>query len=340
MVSTQAETLSPKLEPPNAKSISLNHLLAYESFVDTILGACLRLKRLLRTEPHYEVYDAESLSDGSQKYEVRAYNLQGISPKVRMYRNRNLNRAEERTSWIGSLKQGGKKWLVFADAGAEIVPEDSGDCSPLWCTKPDYDRAFPVLEQHRTYSLKKTEKEALQDGVVGESYEASFTKALIEEHSNRLDAYQTLEGIEDVRGRLVASFKSFHSDDKTALMSEQRKKIKSTEQAKRLRDRQRLSRQRKRTTKTALRLGANVNSMSQTHDMTSGPPTETISGDEKNHVAVDKPTAIQVQEDLERLLLCDICRMTKHNHLFGYACLSELEGKYQCSKSFGGDMNV
>ena len=149
MVSIHTETSSPKFGTPNAKSTSLNHLLAPESFVDTILGACLRLKRLLRKEPHYEVYAADSLSDGNQKYEVRAYDLRGLSLKVRNYRIRNLKRASARSSCIGSFEQGGKQWLVFADAGANLVPEPFRDYGPPWSTKEEYDRAFPVLEPRR-----------------------------------------------------------------------------------------------------------------------------------------------------------------------------------------------
>ncbi|KAK0509952.1 hypothetical protein JMJ35_007346 [Cladonia borealis] len=301
MVSTYTETSSPKFKTPNAKSISLNHLLAYESFVDTILGACLRLKRLLRTEPHYEVYDAESLSDGNQKYEVRAYNLRGLSPKVRNYKIRNLKRASTRSSYIGSLEQGGKKWLVFADPRADLVPEPSRDSSPLWSTRDEYERAFPVLEPHKPDNLEETEKEALQDGVVIESYEASFAKALEEELLKRLDTYQTLEVIERLREQLMASFQPCHHDDKLTPMSEKRKESKSPGQAKRLRDRQRLSRQTRRKAKAALRTGATGDSMPQTLGMTSGPPTEAFSENECNYVATSHTIDNQTQEDFERL---------------------------------------
>ena len=300
MVSAHTETSSPKIETPNAKSISLNHLIAYESFVDTILGACLRLKRLLRTEPHYEVYDAESLFDGNQKYEVRAYNLRRLSHKVRNYKIKNLKRASARSSCIGSLEQGGKKWLVFADAGADLVPEPFRDFGPLWCTKEEYDRAFPVLEPRKPYNSQKTEKEALQDGVVVESYEASFAKALEEELSKRLDANQALEVIDRLRERLVASFKSCHYDDKITPMSEKGKKPKSPEQAKRLRDRQRLSRLTKRMAKTALKSSANSDSMSQPFDMTSGSPTEAFLGNENDQVAANHTVDDQFQERFEK----------------------------------------
>ena len=252
MVSTRSEMSSPESVAPNAKSISLKHLLAYESFTDTILGACLRLKRLVRTESHYEVYDAESLSNGNQNYEVRVYNLRGLSLKVRNYKIRNLKRACARSSCIGSLEQGGKKWLVFADARADLVPEPSRDCGPLWCTKGEYDRTFPVLESRRPYNSEKTEKEALQDGLIVEAYDASFEKAL-EEELSKLDAYQALEVVDRVRERLVASFKPCHNGDKITPLSEKRRKIRSPEQAKRVSDRQRLSRQTRRRAKAALK---------------------------------------------------------------------------------------
>ena len=245
------------------------------------------------------MYDAESLFDGNQEYEVRAYNLRGLSLIVRNYKNRNLKRASARSSCIGSLEQAGKKWLVFADAGADLVPEPFRDCGPLWCTKEEYDRAFPVLEPRRPYNPESPEKEALQDGAVVEAYDPSFEKALEEELSKRLDAHQALEVIDRLRERLVASFKNFHHGDKSRPSSEKRKKIKSPEQAKRLRDRQWLSRLTKRMAKTALKSSANSDSISQPLDMTSGSPTDAFSGNENNQVAANHTIDNQLQEDLK-----------------------------------------
>ena len=339
MVSTHTETSTPKFETPNAKIISLNHQLAYESFGDTILGACLRLKRLIRTETHYEVYDAESLSDGNQKYEVRAYNLRGLSLKVRNYRIRNLKRASARSSCIGSLEQGGKKWLVLADPQADLIPESSGACSPLWSTRDEYERAFPVLESHKPDDSEKIEKEALQDRVVVEAYDVSFEKALEDELSKRLDAKQALEVIDRVRERLVASSKPCHPDDKIRPMSEKQKKPKSPEQAKRLRDRQRLSRQTKRRVKTALRLVANGDNMSQTVDTASEPPTETSLGKENNHGPADKTFAIQIRNQLRRLLRTPFNRMKMHDYptsAYGHICPNELWGDDSCLSELEG----
>lgn len=200
------------------------------------------------------------------------------------------------------------KWLVFADAGADLVPEPFQEYDPFWSTKEEFDRAFPVLEPRRPY---KAETEAFQDGVTVESYDASFEKALKGELSN-WDACQALELINRVREPLVALSKLCHTDDTVTPLSEKQKKIKSPEQAKRLRDRQRLSRQRKRTAKTALRLAANSDSMSQTLDMTSEPAIETSSGNENNRVAIDQTIDNQLQEDFEDCL-CYICRMTLHD---------------------------
>ena len=328
MVSTHAGTSSPRFETPNAKSISLNHLLAPESFVDTILGACLRLKRLLRTEPHYEVYDAESLSDKSQKYGVRAYNLRGLSPKIRNYRLRNLKRASARSSYIDTLEQGGKKWLIFADDGADLVPEPFRDCDPLWCTREEYYRAFPALEPRRPYNPEKTEKEAFQDAITLDAYDTSFEKALQRELW-KLGPWQALEVINRVRERLLASSKSCHNDDIVEPLSVKQKKTKSPEQAKRLRDRQRLSRQNTRMAKTALRLSANKHNVPRTLDTTPETLDEASSGNEISHVAADETIAIQVQEDIESSFLCEVCRMTPHGQratirnyqvLFGYCC--------------------
>ncbi len=294
LASTQFAASGPRFGATNAKNNSLNHLIPYESFIDTILGGCLRLKGFLRTEPHYEVYAAESLSDASQNYEVRAYNLRGLSLKVRNYTIRNLKRASARSSCIGSLEQGGKKWVIFADARPDLVPEPSRDSGPLRCTKEEYDCVFPVLEPRRPYNSETPETEALQDGVVVEGYDASL-KALEAELSRRLDACQDPEAIHRLRELLVTSFKSCHNYDKSTPLSEKGKKKKSPEQGKRLRDRQRLSRQTKRRAKAAPKTGANSDSMCQTLDVTSEPRTEAFSGHETNtvatHQSIDKAIA-------------------------------------------------
>ena len=336
MVSTYTETPSPKFKTPNAKSISLNHQLAYESFGDTILGACVRLKRLLRTESHYEVYDAESLSDGNQKYEVRAYDLRGLSLKVRNYKIRNLKRASTRSSCVGSLEQGGKKWLVFANPLADLVPEPPRDCRPLLRTRDEYERAFPILVSHKPYDSEKPEKKALQDRVVVEAYDVSIEKALEDELSKRLDAKQALEVIDRARERVVASSKSYHPEDKITPMSEKQKKPKSPEQAKRLRDRQRLSRQTKRRAKTALRLGANGDNMSQTVDTASEPPTKTSLRNKNNHGRADKIFDIELQVDLRSLLRSRISRMKMHYRKFGNTCMSKLRGDNSCLSELEG----
>ena len=160
-----------------------------------------------------------------------------------------------------------------------------------------------------------------------------------------------------LRERVVTSFKPCHPHDEITPMSEKQKKIKSPEQAKRLRDRQRLSRQTKRRAKAAPRLGAKSDSMSQPLDMASEPPTETSWEIEFNHVAAYKAIAMQVQEDLERLFLCDVCDMIMRS-LGGTSLFQELVGQdledlffcdncrmsmrawggYSCLKSLGGDI--
>ena len=334
MVSTHTEMPSPIFETPNAKSISLNHLLAPESFVDTILGACLRLKRLLRTESHFDVYDAEYLSDNNQKYEVRAYNLRGLSPNLRNYRIRNLKRASARSSYIDTLEQGGKKWLVFAEDGADLVPEPSRNCQPLWCTEEEYDLALPVLEPRKPHNTERPEKEALKDAVTLEAYDTSFEKAL-EAELSKITVYQALEVIDRVRERLVATSKSCHYDDTVKPLSVKQKKTKSPEQAKRLRDRQRHSRQKTRMAKTALKLGANSDSFPKTLDTAPETLIETPSGNELSHVAADEAIAIQVQEDNESSCFCDVGRMTpdgqRDQRILGL--LNKLQNSQQQMKS-------
>ena len=250
MASPHSETSSTKLVALNAESNSVEHLLAYESFTDTILGTCLRLKRLVRTKSHYGVYYAESLSDGNQEYEVRAYNLRRLSVKERNYKIRNLKRASARSSCIGSLDQGGKRWLVFTDTRLELTPEPVRDYGPLWRTKEEYDRAFPVLEPQNPYNSDNSEDEPPQNEAVAEAFNARVEKALTEEPLKNPGIYQV---IDEPRELLVTSFNSCHHYKETTSLSEERKKIKSPEQEKRLRDRHRLSRQTKGRAKAALK---------------------------------------------------------------------------------------
>ena len=210
----------PGLGATNAKRKSLNHLIPYESFIDTILGGCLRLKGLLRNEPHYEVYVAGSLSDRDHKFVVRAYILRGLAVRVRDYKIRNLKRASARSSCIGSLDQGGKRRLAFTDSRVELAPEPFRDCGLLWRTKEEYDRAFPVLEPLKPYNSENTEKNTPQEETVVEACSARVEKAPEEEPLKHPGAYRVIDGLCEL---LVTSFNSCHHYKEITSLSEERK---------------------------------------------------------------------------------------------------------------------
>ena len=68
---------NPRAERVNPRSLTAQ--IPSENFNGTMLGQSLRLTRFIRNEAHGDVYAAEDLFS-SNKYEVKAYTLRGISP--------------------------------------------------------------------------------------------------------------------------------------------------------------------------------------------------------------------------------------------------------------------
>ncbi len=263
--STQLAASGPRIGAPNAKTNSLNHLIPYEAFIDAILGGCLRLKGLLRTESHYEVYAAESLSDRNQKFEVRAYILRGLAPRERNYRIRNLKRASAHSSFIASLDQVGKKWLVFACCQDRLSSSPPKNHEPFCSTGEIYEReddesAFPTLDTYKSCGYKGRDKEGSETDTTVVTYDHNFEKAFGDELLTKLEAFgeelltkleiaQALDVVDRLRERVMAWFEPCPGGQKDTMKLGKRTKTKSPEQLQRARDRQRLRRQAKRLAK-------------------------------------------------------------------------------------------
>jgi hypothetical protein len=132
--------------------------IPYENFIGAILGSCFRLFGLLRNESHGDVYAAEDLGLSSHRYEAKAYILRGITSKLYDYRVRNLKRLSAKSSFVYSLDQNGRKFIVNMVEG-----KSQGFCRPsskkLNASKgsklgaigrrntPEFDEAFPRLSK-------------------------------------------------------------------------------------------------------------------------------------------------------------------------------------------------
>ena len=139
---------APSLIEIRSQNRSLAHLINYENYQGAFLGQYLRLQGLIRSETHCDVHKATSIFNEGEIYEARAYTLRGVSSKERMYRVRNLKKRAAQPSFLGSLEQGGRKWLVFSGGFSDLrpvspeLPEKGGKA---WRDRIDFERSFPRL---------------------------------------------------------------------------------------------------------------------------------------------------------------------------------------------------
>ncbi|MCJ1396355.1 hypothetical protein MMC18_009245 [Xylographa bjoerkii] len=191
---------------------------------------------LLRHEPHADLYAAEHLSEQIQ-LTVKAYLIRGVSKKDREYRVRNLKRLTDKPSFVGSLEQSGRKWLIFFREPAETPKPARKYCGPdrrNWsrCV-PDIFLAYRPkdLSAHGTYKIMMEELEAETARISSFCSQPSLAARLI--------------------SRLIESNPSW-SDGKLAMsQASEARKPKSPEQIDHVRERQRLARKAKRLQKAA-----------------------------------------------------------------------------------------
>jgi hypothetical protein len=144
------------------KSISSNLLVPYENFVGAILGSSFRLLGFLRSENHGDIYAAEDLIPlkigAYSRYETKAYLLRGIDPKLHGYRVRNLRKLKAETSFVTSIEQNGRVFIVYVVDGesgkglptrlSSIAPKNSVNLGAIGQRRtPEFTAAFPGLSK-------------------------------------------------------------------------------------------------------------------------------------------------------------------------------------------------
>lgn len=126
-------------------------IIPHENFIGAILGASFRLLGLERSESHGDVYLVEELNHSDNRYEAKAYLLRGLPKKLYDYRIRNLKKLSSKPSFVCSINQYGKKFIVNERPRTVVA---SATPSPLKGLKlgamgrrgsPEFQEAFPEL---------------------------------------------------------------------------------------------------------------------------------------------------------------------------------------------------
>lgn len=151
--------------------------------------------------------------------------LRGLFPQERSYRIRSLKRCAAKPSFVTSVEQNGRKWLVFRGVIDVADLESSEYCGSMWRKRQDYELEFPSLFGSK--SAVVPEKKLLR-------------------HS---DEHQYLNFCNGRSPRLLPSYVSSLKGDTRDPAVENQAKRKSPGQIKRDRDRQQLKRQAKRAAK-------------------------------------------------------------------------------------------
>ncbi|MCJ1409776.1 hypothetical protein MMC19_003859 [Ptychographa xylographoides] len=202
-----------------------------------MLGHSIRLLVLLRHELHGDVYAAEYLFE-QVDLTVKAYLIRGVSKKDREYRVRNLKRLADKPSFVGSLEQSGRKWLIsFREPPENPKPA-------LRYRGPD----------RRNWTRYAAEFPSLAQAYRPKDLPAHDTKIIIMEELKaealRISSSQSQPSLAArLISRLIESNPSW-SDEKLAMsQAGDAKKPKSPEQIDYARERQRIARKAKRLQK-------------------------------------------------------------------------------------------
>ena len=136
--------------PPDPMTKFSKLFLPYESYTGFILEGIYRIKHFIRSEPHYDVFSAESLDNSNEEYEIRAYTLRGLSPKLRNYRVKKFKTCCEKGKSLleTKIEERGRNWLVFGSLTETFQTADSIEVISNWRSKHDYEAAFPSLPSH------------------------------------------------------------------------------------------------------------------------------------------------------------------------------------------------
>ncbi|PMD34658.1 hypothetical protein L207DRAFT_638184 [Hyaloscypha variabilis F] len=109
-----------------------------DSLINVFLDRRFRVTGFLRRDNHAEVYSILCVPSPSECFEARAYDLGGLSPKLRQYRLRSIKRLSKRT--VLEALWGGRTVIVYK-AGTEMIQgkETSEHKEPLPSELPPRD---------------------------------------------------------------------------------------------------------------------------------------------------------------------------------------------------------
>jgi len=95
--------------------------------VDLLLDRQYRVTRFLRRDNHADVYSILCLPSASECFEARVYELDGLSPKVRQYRLRNIKRLSHRT--VLETRWEGRTVVVYKSGSKPIQDWEVGEAN-------------------------------------------------------------------------------------------------------------------------------------------------------------------------------------------------------------------
>ncbi|KAN0090219.1 hypothetical protein V8E51_018798 [Hyaloscypha variabilis] len=132
-----------------------------DSLINVFLDRRFRVTGFLRRDNHADVYSVLCLPSPSERFEARAYDLSGLSPKLRQYRLRSIKRLSNRT--VLETRWGGRTIIVYKTGTETIQDKEASERKePLSAESPASDEAPLVVkntENERKFKVSSHQKE-------------------------------------------------------------------------------------------------------------------------------------------------------------------------------------
>ena len=277
--------------PRQRKKGVLRYDVPYENWIGAVLASTFRVIQFLRNEGHGDVYAVEELSGGQARYEAKAFVLrQVLDKKEYKYRIRNLTRLAAKASFVCSFDHNGRKFVVNTTG----MKEDASSApSSRTATEirnynlgaigrrgtVDYHEAFPkLISPRQPIALVQGNFIGVEKTMPSQELPGTLDFVSLQ-NTSRLGSYGKVLSIE--RGHAAVLVAQTHPHELDGSSQRATGKTTNPEQAERKRERQCLTRQKKRARKRVERASdsavAETPMDSQTKlDKTmplSGPPT-------------------------------------------------------------------
>ena len=123
--------------------------IPYESRIGAVVGGHFVLRGLISTKLCYDVHAVTDVCT-DMVYTAKAYRIRGTKGNERKYRLISLKRNALKTSCIGSVDQGGRKWLFFSGGIERFVETGSPNDVSAWYGEEKYQYHFPALSPQCT----------------------------------------------------------------------------------------------------------------------------------------------------------------------------------------------